>query len=85
MVITNLRGNRERTAYTADINNPAGRCVYTIEYRCTPRRHDMRLITESGEIAAYERVDQIYPLSWSHVRAWAIGAAHADIAAKAAH
>lgn len=91
MVITNLRGNRERTAYTADLNGPTGHCLYTIDYTCGPFEHAMQLTAASGRIAAYESVSQTCPLGWAEVRAWAIAAAHDDLTdkrkrrAKAAH
>lgn len=79
MVITNLRGNRERTAYTADLNDPTGRCIYTIDYTCGPFEHAMQLTAATGRIAAYESVSQTCPLGWAEVRAWAIAAAHDDL------
>lgn len=79
MVITNMRGNEDRTAYTADLNGPTGHCLYSIDYTCGPFEHAMQLTDSSGRIAAYESVSQTCPLGWAEVRAWAIAAAHDDL------
>lgn len=83
MVITNLRGNIERTQYTADLGIHTGKTRYSLLYRCTDTEHSMRLIsTYDNKVVAHERVDRPGPLSWADVRSWAITVASADLRAE---
>ena len=83
MVITNLRGNIDRTQYTADIGISTGKTRYMLLYRCTDADHSMRLIAaRDNKVVAHERVHRPGPLSWAEVRAWAIAAASAAFRAE---
>ena len=83
MVITNLRGNIDRTQYTADIGIHTGKTRYSLLYRCTDADHFMRLIAaRDNKVVAHERVDRPGPLSWSEVRSWAITVASAALRAE---
>lgn len=83
MVITNLRGNIDRTQYTADIGIHTGKTRYSLLYRCIENEHAMRLIsTRDNKVVAHERVDRPGPLSWAEVRSWAIAVAQAALRAE---
>lgn len=83
MVITNLRGNIDRTQYTADIGISTGKTRYTLLYRCTDTEHAMRLIAaRDNKVVAHERITRPGPLSWAEVRTWAIATAAAAFRAE---
>lgn len=79
MVITNMRGNLERTHFSADMLDAAGKLAYVIRYDCAPFSHTLLLADAEGDIVNYDEVAQPGPLSWEKVRAWAIKTAHAHI------
>lgn len=79
MIITNMCGNIERTHFSADMLDAAGKLAYIIRYDCAPTSHTVLLADADGEIVTYDEIAQPGPISWEKVRAWAIKTAHSHI------
>lgn len=79
MVITNMRGNKGRTEFTADMHDATGRLAYRIQYDYTPFNHSLALLDAHDLVVACEQVAQNSPLKWEDVRSWAVSAAHEHV------